>query len=107
MPRCCMTLDLKDDPQLIAEYREYHERVWPEVLQSLRDAGIEDMEIYLFGNRLVMMLDTCEGFSFEGKLKADAQNPKVCEWEELMGKYQQASPASKPKWHQMDRVFKL
>jgi len=102
-----MTLDLKDDPQLIAEYRRYHEKVWPEVLSSLKDAGIEDMEIYLYGNRLVMILDTCDGFSFDDKLKADAKNPKVCEWEELMGKYQQSLPASKPKWQQMDCVFKL
>jgi L-rhamnose mutarotase len=109
MPRCCLTLDLKDDPKVIAEYRRYHEKVWPEVLRSLRDAGILDMEIFLFANRLFMILDTVDGFSFEAKLKADAENPKVCEWEALMAKYQQALPGSKPgeKWRMMELVFKL
>jgi L-rhamnose mutarotase len=109
MPRCCLTLDLKDDPKVIAEYRRHHEEVWPEVLHSLRDAGILDMEIYLFGNRLFMILDTVDGFTFEAKLKADAANPKVCEWETLMAKYQQALPGSKPgeKWRMMELVFKL
>lgn len=109
MSRVCMMLDLKDDPELIAEYRRYHERVWPEVLQSLRDAGIREMEIYLGGNRLFMILDTVEGFSFAEKLKADAANPKVCEWEELMWKYQQALPGAKPgeKWMATECVFRL
>jgi L-rhamnose mutarotase len=109
MPRLCLMLDLKDDPNLIAEYRRYHEKVWPEVTQSLRDAGIVQMEIYLRGNRLFMVLDTVEGFSFEAKLKADAQNPKVCEWETLMAKFQQPLPGSKPgeKWQAMDLAFKL
>ena len=109
MPRSCLTLDLKDDPKLIAEYCEYHRHVWPEVLRSLKDAGIREMEIYLFGTRLVMVLDTVEGFSFAEKLKADAENPKVREWEELMSKYQQTLPGSKPgeKWRAMECVFKL
>jgi L-rhamnose mutarotase len=109
MPRCCLMLDPKDDPELIAEYRRYHEAVWPEVLASLEAAGILEMEIYLGGNRLFMILDTVEGFSFEAKLEADARNPKVREWEALMAKYQQALPKSKPgeKWRQMERVFEL
>ena len=109
MPRLCLMLDLKDSPDLIAEYRRYHERVWPEVTQSLRDAGILEMEIYLGGNRLFMVLETVEGFSFEAKLKSDAQNPKVCEWETLMAKFQQPLPNSKPgeKWQAMEIVFKL
>ena len=109
MPRVCLMLDLKNDPDLIAEYCRYHESVWPEVTQSLREAGILEMEIYLGGNRLFMVLDTVEGFSFEEKLKADAKNPKVCEWETLMAKFQQPLPHSKPgeKWQAMDVVFKL
>ena len=109
MPRLCLMLDLKDDPSLIAEYRRYHEKVWPEVAQSLREAGILEMEIYLRANRLVMVLDTVEGFSFEAKLKADARNPKVVEWETLMAKFQQPLPNSKPgeKWQVMDLAFKL
>jgi L-rhamnose mutarotase len=109
MPRLCLMLDLKDDPQVIAEYRRYHENVWPEVTQSLRDAGILEMEIYLGGNRLFMVLETVEGFSFVEKLRADARNPKVQEWETLMSKFQQPVPNSKPgeKWKATDCVFRL
>src|SRR5579871_1227824 len=109
MPRCCLTLDLKDDPRLIAEYRAHHDAIWPEVVRSLKDAGIQELEIYLLGTRLFMILETVEGFSFEEKLKADAANPKVREWEELMWKYQQPLPGSKPgeKWRLMDEIFRL
>ena len=109
MPRCCLTLDLKDDPQLIAEYRRHHDNIWPEIVRSLKDAGIRDLEIYLRGTRLFMILETVEGFSFEEKLRADAQNSRVREWEELMWKYQQALPLSNPgeKWQPMERIFKL
>jgi len=41
--RHCLTLDLKDDPQLLAEYRRYHEKIWPEITKSICDAGILDM----------------------------------------------------------------
>jgi len=109
MPRCCLTLDLKDDPQLIAEYCEHHRTMWPEIVRSLKDSGIRELEIYLRGTRLFMVLDTVEGFSMEEKLRSDARDPKVCEWEELMWKYQQALPRSKPgeKWQPMERIFKL
>jgi L-rhamnose mutarotase len=109
MPRCCLTLDLKDDPPMIADYKKHHDRIWPEIVRSLKDAGIQDLEIYLRGTRLFMILETDEGFSFEAKLQADAKNPKVRQWEELMWKYQQALPGSKPgeKWQLMERIFKL
>jgi L-rhamnose mutarotase len=107
--RFCLTLDLKNDPALIAEYRRYHESIWPEITQSIRDSGIEDMEIYLLGTRMFMIMEVNERFSFETKAKADRQNPKVQEWEELMWKFQQASPQAKPgeKWLRMERIFKL
>jgi L-rhamnose mutarotase len=107
--RYCLGLDLKDDADLIAEYKRYHEKVWPEITQSLRDAGIEDMEIYLLGARLFMVIEVNEKFSFEAKAKADRENPKVQEWEELMWKFQRPLPGAKPgeKWKLMERVFKL
>jgi L-rhamnose mutarotase len=109
MPRCCLTLDLKDDPKLIAEYREHHARIWPEIVRSLRDAGILELEIYLLGTRLFMIFETVEGFSFGEKLRSDAENPRVREWEELMWKYQQALPGSRPgdKWRLMECIYKL
>ena len=107
--RYSLTLDLKEDPALIAEYRKYHEDVWPEVIQSIKDAGIEDMEIYLLGTRLVMIIEVNESFSFEKKARRDQANPKVQEWEQLMWKFQQALPQAKPgeKWLPMARIFKL
>lgn len=107
--RYCLTLDLQDDPQLIAEYQRYHEKVWPEIARSLRDSGIEDMEIYLLGTRLFMIMEVNERFSFEAKAQADRKNPKVREWEELMWKFQKPLPAAKPgeKWLLMRRIFKL
>ena len=107
--RYCLTLDLKNDPKLIAEYKDYHRKVWPEINKSIRDSGIEDMEIYLLGTRMFMIMEVNERFSFEAKAEADRQNPKVQEWEKLMWKFQQALPQAKPgeKWLLMDRIFKL
>ncbi|MGC2420801.1 MAG: L-rhamnose mutarotase [Candidatus Acidiferrales bacterium] len=107
--RYCLTLDLKDDPQLIAEYRRWHQRVWPEIIESIKDAGIEDLEIYLLGARLFMIMEVNEHFSFEAKAAADRLNPKVQEWEALMWKFQQALPQAKrgEKWLLMERIFKL
>ena len=107
--RYCLTLDLKEDPELIEEYKEYHRKVWPEVLTSIRNSGIRNMEIYIFHSRLFMIMETEADFSFDRKSAADKDNPRVQEWEELMWKYQQAIPGSMPgdKWVLMDRIFKL
>ena len=108
MKRYCMALDLRDDPKLIAEYKRYHEKIWPEIAKSIRDSGILDMEIYLLGTRLFMIMEVDNTFSFEAKAKADRDNPKVREWEELMWKFQKPLPGAKPgeKWLLMDRIFK-
>jgi L-rhamnose mutarotase len=100
-------LDLKDDPKLIAEYEAHHKNVWPEILQSIKSSGITSMEIFRAGNRLFMIMKVQEGFSFEGKTFADAQNKKVQEWEKLMWGYQQALPFAKPgeKWVMMKKIF--
>jgi L-rhamnose mutarotase len=109
MKKYCFTLDLVDEPQLIAEYKAYHQNVWPEIKKSITDAGITNMEIYLLGNRLFMLMETDETFSFEKKAAMDTVNPKVQEWERLMWKYQQALPTAKPgeKWLLMDKIFQL
>ena len=109
MKRHCLTLDLKDDPKLIAEYRRHHEKIWPEITRSIRDSGIEDLEIYLLGTRLFMIMEVDDSFSFAAKTQADAHNAKVREWEELMWRFQQALPESKPgeKWLLMERIFQL
>jgi L-rhamnose mutarotase len=107
--RYCLTLDLKDDPALIAEYRRYHQKIWPEITSSIKDAGILAMEIYLLGTRMFMIMEVDETFSFDAKASADRVNPKVREWEELMWKFQQPLQEVKPgeKWLLMERIFKL
>ena len=107
--RYCLALDLKDDPGLISEYERYHERIWPEITKSIRDAGIENMEIYRLGTRMFMIMEVNESFSFEKKAEADRTNPKVQEWERLMWKFQQALPEAKPgeKWLLMKKIFEL
>ena len=107
--RYCLTLDLKNDPALIAEYKSHHQNIWPEITRSIKDSGIESMEIYLLGTRMFMIMEVNEHFSFATKAEADRQNPKVQEWENLMWKFQQALPDAKPgeKWLLMEKVFKL
>jgi L-rhamnose mutarotase len=64
----CLALDLKDDPKLIAECRK-DEKIWLEITETIRKAGIVDMEIYLVGNRLFMITEVNEGFSLKERPK--------------------------------------
>lgn len=107
--RHCLTLDLKDDPQLITEYRQHHLHVWPEITASLKASGIENSEIYLLGTRMVMILEVNDDFSFEVKAQADQADPKVREWEELMWTFQKPLPQAKPgeKWLLMEKIYQL
>jgi len=109
MKRHCLALDLKNDVELITAYEEYHQNVWPEILQSLSDSGIQNMEIYRISNRLFMIIEVADDFSFENKAKLDANNTKVQDWEVLMWNYQQALPMAKPgeKWLPMDKIFEF
>lgn len=106
--RYCLTLDLKNDPVLIAEYESYHQKVWPEIIQSFYDSGISIMEIYRWENRLFMIIETEEGFTFEKKARLDAENPIVQKWENLMSTYQEKLPGvkKKEKWQLMKRIYK-
>jgi L-rhamnose mutarotase len=109
MHRYCLTLDLKDDLALIAEYEKYHTLIWPEIRKSIIDSGITNMEIYRFDTRLFMIMETDDSFSFERKAGMDAANSKVQEWENLMWNYQQ--PLKKAvkgeKWVLMNKIFGL
>ncbi len=75
MKRYCLALDLIDDASLIAEYEQYHRNVWPEIIKSIKDSGIVNLDIYRVANRLFMLLDTEEDFSFEHKNAMDTENP--------------------------------
>jgi L-rhamnose mutarotase len=111
MTRLFYALDLKDDPESIEEYDRWHQadRIWPDIVQSLRAAGIEDAEIFRTGNRLVLVLDVPPDFDPAAKAAADAADSRVQAWETLMWKYQQALPWAQPgeKWIPMRRIFSL
>lgn len=109
MKKYCLALDLIDDEMLIAEYEKHHQKVWPEIIESIKESGITNLEIYRIANRLFMIIEADASFSFEQKNKMDAANPKVMEWEQLMWKYQQALPSAKPgeKWMLMNTIFSL
>jgi len=110
MRRYVLTLDLKDDPAVIAQYKAHHRRVWPEVLRSLRRVGVRAMDIYLLGRRLVMVMDTKDGFDrrrdFARHVSSD---PRCAEWEERMKTFQEPPPGARPGelWARMERVFHL
>jgi len=109
MRRYCLALDLKNDPALIAEYEQLHRKVWPENEKNILDSGVINLEIYRVSNRMFMILEVDESFTFERKAAMDAANQKVQEWEALMWKFQQALPGSKPgeKWVLMDSIYQL
>lgn len=107
----CYACDLVDNPKLIELYKSYHtkDRIWPEITKSIKDSGIIDMEIYLFANRLFMIMEIDESYTPERKQIMDDANPKVQEWEKLMWQLQQALPGAKEgeKWLPMERIYKL
>jgi L-rhamnose mutarotase len=111
MSRYCLALDLINDPDLINEYELWHKdgNGWPEITQSIIETGIIVMEIYRTGNRLFMIMETNESFNLEEKVKKDANNPKVRQWEELMSRFQQPLPWAKDgeKWILMNKLFSL
>lgn len=109
MTRYCLTLDLKDDEDLIREYERLHEDVWPEIKESILSSGIVSMQIYRFTCRLFMIMDVNENFSFERKSLSDANNSKVQEWEDLMWRFQQPVKGAKQgeKWVLMNKIFEM
>ena len=111
MSRFHFALDLRDDPQVILEYERWHraEFIWPEVIASIRAAGIEDMEIFRTGNRLVMTMEVGADYDPPGKAASDAANERVRAWESLMSTFQQPLPwaATGQKWVPMTRIFSL
>jgi L-rhamnose mutarotase len=109
--RYCLTLDLHDDSSLVAKYQEWHRpgKIWPEIPKGIRDVGILDMEIYLLGTRLFMILETREDFDFDSQMQKLSDLPKQHEWEELMSTFQKGMPdrGLSKKWARMERIFKL
>ncbi|WP_250623361.1 L-rhamnose mutarotase [Pinirhizobacter soli] len=105
------TLDLRNDARAIAEYERWHraDTIWPDVVKSIRDAGIIDMRIYRTGNRLVMVMEPGPGYDAAAKAASDASNPRIQAWEQLMDTFQERLPwaADGQKWVPMDEIFRL
>ena len=109
MKTYCLALDLKDDVTLIDAYEKHHQQVWPEIISSIKNSGIDSMNIYRTGNRLFMIIQAVDDFSFEKKGEMDKSNPIVEKWETLMDQYQQRLPWAEKgvKWVLMDEIFTL
>ncbi|MBP3756067.1 MAG: L-rhamnose mutarotase [Prevotella sp.] len=109
--RYVQTMDLKDEPQLIARYRQAHsrEQAWQEILDGIRQVGILEMEIYIKDNRLVMIVETPLDFTWDEAMNRLATLPRQAEWEAFVAQFQQcdASATSDEKWQMMDRMFYL
>lgn len=109
--RYCQTLDLKDNPELIEKYKECHseEHIWPEIPAGIREVGILEMEIYLIGTRLFMIVETPLSFDWDAAMTRLNKLPKQKEWEEFTSTFQVSLPgaSSAEKWQLMERIFYL
>jgi L-rhamnose mutarotase len=109
--RYCKTLQLEDNPILIEEYKKLHAigKAWPEVTQGMKDIGIIDMEIYIDGRTLFMIMDTQEDFNHEKAMTELAAMPRQSEWESVVSRFQKTSSSSsaKEKWKLIERIYKM
>ncbi len=109
--RYCKTLELEPDPAKIKEYKKLHARgnIWPEITAGMKAVGIIDMEIYLSGTTLFMIMDTVEHFDHDAAMTRLARMERQAEWEETVSRYQKTSPDSsaKEKWRLLERIFKM
>jgi L-rhamnose mutarotase len=109
MSRHVLAIDLKDDPEIIRAYVEHHQAVWPEVLDSLRKAGIADMDIHMLGRRLVMIVETDKDIASAFAAHV-ASHPRVAKWEALMKAMQEPAPGGGGTgewWAEMRPIFRL
>lgn len=109
--RYCKTLKLRNDNELIKAYRKAHSKgqAWPEITQGMREVGIIDMEIYIAGTRLFMIMDTLPGFNHDEAMKELALKPRQSEWEAYVSEFQKTSSESTAdeKWQLIERIYKM
>ncbi|QGY48187.1 L-rhamnose mutarotase [Maribellus comscasis] len=109
--RFCKTLQLEDNSELIKAYKKVHApgAVWPEITQGMKDVGILDMEIYIHGTQLFMIMDTVAGFDHDKAMAELATKPRQSEWEAYVSRFQKTSEAATAdeKWQLMERIFKM
>jgi L-rhamnose mutarotase len=110
MKEFAKTILLKNDATIIARYLDYHNHIWPEVVKSFMQVGVQDIKIWMIGRRLFMLMTTSDAFNpatdFDKYLKLD---PKNKEWEELMSSFQEKAPEAKPgeHWAEMELIFQM
>ncbi len=109
--RYCKTMELRNDPQLIEAYKKAHAEgaAWPEITAGMKDVGITDMEIYLLGTKLFMIMDTIANFNHEEAMALLATKPWQSEWEAYMSQFQDtaAEASADQKWQLMERIYKM
>ncbi len=109
--RFVQTMELKDDTELIREYRKAHDKAhfWHEIEEGIKQVGILEMEIYILGNRLVMIVDAPVDFCWDEAMQRLATLPRQEEWEKHVAAFQQcaADATSDQKWQMMERMFYL
>ena len=109
--RYCKTLLLENNPELIEAYKQVHlaENTWPEIARGMKEVGILDMEIYIHGNRLFMIMDTTADFDHEQAMAELAGKPRQAEWEAFVSRFQQTGKEATAgeKWQLMERIYEL
>ena len=109
--RYCQTMDLRNEPELIKEYRRRHSEgeAWQEIIDGIRQVGILEMEIYILGSRLFMIVETPLDFDWDTAMARLATLPRQQEWEDYMALFQQCreGATSDEKWQMMERMFHL
>ncbi|MBN1950013.1 MAG: L-rhamnose mutarotase [Bacteroidales bacterium] len=109
--RYCKSMELRNEAHLIREYKQVHAKgeAWPEITQGMKEVGILDMEIYLLGTSLFMIMDTVPDFDHDKAMAELAEKPRQKEWEAYVSKFQDTSPEStaSQKWQLMERIYKM
>jgi L-rhamnose mutarotase len=109
--RFCKTMELRNNPDLIEKYKRAHAKgqCWPEITQGMREVGILDMEIYLLGTKLFMIMETLPDFDHDKAMAELAQKPRQSEWEAHMSQFQDTSAeaTADQKWQLMERIYKM
>ena len=104
-------LEITDDPELMAQYRYWHseEHHWQEIRDGIRAVGILEMEIYMLGPRLVMIVDVPADFDWQEAMSRLATLPRQAEWEAFVSRFQgcSADARSEEKWQMAERIFRL
>ncbi|WP_229221918.1 L-rhamnose mutarotase [Dyadobacter endophyticus] len=109
--RFCKTMELREDIALIEAYKMAHKKgaAWPEITQGMKEVGILDMEIYLSGTKLFMIMDCTEDFNHEQAMIELARKPRQNEWEQYMSEFQATTleASADQKWHLMEQIYKM